>query len=97
MEKPCKTIATINQLKILNTFKVKNGSKGNALVLPSVKFILSVIYGVTNYSITVPMHQSRSEEIGDALIDNVVSKYCMPDYIVMGQDSAFMSSLKIIY
>ena len=42
-----------------------------------------------NYGI----HQSRSEEIGDTLIGNVISKYCVPDYIIMDQDNAFMSSL----
>ena len=57
------------------------------------KFILCIIDEVTNYLITVPIHQSRSEEIGDALIENVISKYCVPDYIIMDQDSAFMSSL----
>ena len=31
--------------------------------------------------------------IGDAIIDNVISKYCIPDYILMDQDSAFMSML----
>ena len=36
---------------------------------------------------------SRSEEIGDALIDNVISKYCIPDYIIMDQDSAYMTLL----
>ena len=46
-----------------------------------------------NYLITIPKHQSRSEEIGNALIENVISKYCVPDYIIMDQDSAFMSSL----
>ena len=40
-----------------------------------------------------PIHQSRSEEIGDALIENVISKYCVPNCIIMDQDSAFMSSL----
>ena len=40
------------------------------------KFILWIIDKVTNYLITVPIHQSRSEEIGDALIENVISKYC---------------------
>ena len=39
------------------------------------------------------IHQSRSEEIGDALIENVITKYCVPDYIIMDQDSAFISSL----
>ena len=42
--------------------------------------------------ITIPIHQSRSEEIGNALIENVISKYCVPDYIIVDQDSAFMSS-----
>ena len=43
--------------------------------------------------ITVPIWQSKSEEIGDALIDNVISKYCIPDCIIMDQYSAFVSSL----
>ena len=33
------------------------------------------------------------EEIADALIDNVISKYCVPSYIIMDQDNAFMLSL----
>ena len=33
------------------------------------------------------------EEIGNALIENVISKYCVPDYIIMDQESALMSSL----
>ena len=36
--------------------------------------------------------QSRSEETGDALIENAITKYCVSDYIIMDQDSAFMSS-----
>ena len=47
---------------------------------------------VMNYLITVPIHQSKSEEIGDALIENVITKYCIPEYIIMDQDSTFMSS-----
>ena len=31
--------------------------------------------------------------MGDALIENGISKYCMPDYIIMDQDSSFMFSL----
>ena len=31
--------------------------------------------------------------MGEALIENVMTKYCIPEYIIMGQDSAFMSSL----
>ena len=57
------------------------------------KYILCVIDEVTNYLITVHIHQTKSEEIGDALIENVITKYCMPEYIIMDQNSAFMSSL----
>ena len=46
-----------------------------------------------NYLITVPIHQSKSEEIGDALIENVITKYCVAEYIIMDKDSTFMSSL----
>ena len=45
-----------------------------------------------NYLILIPIHQFRSEEIGNALIDNVITKYCVPDYIIMDQDSMLMSS-----
>ena len=48
---------------------------------------------VTNYLIMVLIHQSRLEEIGNALIENVIAKECVPDYIIMDQDSAWMSSL----
>ena len=57
------------------------------------KFILCVIDEVTNYLITDPIFQAKSEEVGEALIENVISKYCIPDCIFMDQDSAFMSSL----
>ena len=57
------------------------------------KYILCIIDEVTNYLITVPIHQSRSEEISDALIENVISKYCVPRYIIIDQDSTYMSSL----
>ena len=57
------------------------------------KFILCIIDEVTNYLITIPIHQAKSEEIGEALIENVITKYCVPEYIIMDQDSAFMSSL----
>ena len=42
------------------------------------KFILCVIDEMTNYLITMPIYQARSEEIGDSLIDNVISKYGIP-------------------
>ena len=57
------------------------------------RYILCVINEVTNYLITVPIFQARSEEIGEALIKNVITKYCIPEYIIMDQDSAFMSLL----
>ena len=41
----------------------------------------------------VLIHHSRSEEIGDALIENIITKYCVLDYIIIDQDSTFMSSL----
>ena len=57
------------------------------------RYILCIIDEVTNYLVTVPIFQARSEEIGEALIENVITKYCIPEYIIMDQDSAFMSSL----
>ena len=57
------------------------------------KYILCIIDKVTNYLITVSILQARSAEIGEALIDNIITKYCIPEYIIMDLDSAFMSSL----
>ena len=56
-------------------------------------FILCVIDEVTNNLITIPVYQSKAEEIGDALIEYIITKYCIPDWIIMDQDSVFMSSL----
>ena len=38
------------------------------------RYILCVIDEVTNYLVTVPIFQDRSEEIGEALIENVIMK-----------------------
>ena len=57
------------------------------------KYILCIIDEVTNYLITVHMYQAKSEEIGEALTENVITKYCIPEYIIMDQHTAFMSSL----
>ena len=57
------------------------------------RYILCVIDEVTNYIIMPPIKQSRSEEVGEVLINNVFSKYCIPDYMIMDLDSASMSSL----
>ena len=56
-------------------------------------FILCIIDEVTNYLITVPIHQAKSQEVGEALMEHVITKCCVPEYIIMDQDSAFMSSL----
>ena len=69
----------------------------NLKVMPRLqkghRYILCIIDDVTNILLTVPIFQARSEEIGEALIENITTKYCMPEYIIMDQDSAFMSSL----
>ena len=59
------------------------------------RYILCIIDEVTNVLITVPTFQARSEEIGEALIENIITKYRIPEYIIMDQDNAFMSSLMI--
>ena len=53
------------------------------------RYILCVIDEMTIY----PLYQARSEEVGEALIENVIGKFGMPEYIIMDQDSTFMSSL----
>ena len=57
------------------------------------KFILCIIDEVTSYLITVSIQQAKSEEIGEMLIENIITNYCIPEYVIMDQNSAFMSSL----
>ena len=57
------------------------------------KYTLCIIDELTNFLITVPIFQARSENIGEALIENMIKTFCIPEYIIMDQDSAFMSSL----
>ena len=57
------------------------------------QYILCVIAEMTNYLISAPLYQARSEEVGEALIENIISKSGTPDYMMMDQDSAFMFSL----
>ena len=57
------------------------------------KFILCIIDEMWNYLITVPIYRLRSEEVVEALIEHVISKFCAPDCFIMDQDSAFMSTL----
>ena len=48
---------------------------------------------MTNYLITAPLYQARSEEVGETLIENVMSKFGTPEYMILDQDSVCMSSL----
>ena len=57
------------------------------------QYILCTIDEVTNYLVTTPLYQARSEEVGEVLIEIVISKFGTSEYIMMDQDSAFMSSL----
>ena len=57
------------------------------------RYILCVIDEVTNFMITAPLKYSRSKEVGEALLNNLISKYCVPDNMIMDLDSAFMSLL----
>ena len=57
------------------------------------RYVLCIIDEVTNYIIMASIKQSRSEEVGEALINSVFSKYYIPDYMIMDLGSAFMSSL----
>ena len=56
------------------------------------QYILCIIDEETNCLVTAPLYQARSEEV-EVLIEHVISKYGTPEYIIMDQDSAFMSSL----
>ena len=38
------------------------------------RYILCVIDEVTNFLITVPIFQARSEEVGEALLEHVITK-----------------------
>ena len=57
------------------------------------QFILCIIDEVTNYLITMPLYQAKSEEVRETLIENIITKFCTPDYMFMDQDRVFMSSL----
>ena len=57
------------------------------------QYILCIIDEVTNYLVTAPLFHARSEEVGKAIIEKIVTKYGTPEYVIMDQDSTFMSSL----
>ena len=48
-------------------------------------YILGVIDEMTHYLITAHLDQARSEEVGEALIENVISRFGMPEYMIMDQ------------
>ena len=56
-------------------------------------YILCIIDEVTNYLIATPLYQAKSEEVREVIIENVITKFGTLDYMIMDQDSAFMSSL----
>ena len=60
------------------------------------RYILCIIDEVKNFLITVPIFQARSEESGEALLENI-TQYYIPECIIMDQDSAFMSSLMMYF
>ena len=57
------------------------------------QYILCIIDEVINYLVTALLFQARSEEVGEALIENIITKYGTPEYMIMDLDSTFMSSL----
>ena len=50
------------------------------------QYILCIIDEVTNYLVIAPLYQTRSEEVGEVLIEDVISKYGTPEYMIMDQD-----------
>ena len=54
--------------------------------------MLCIIDEVTNYLVTAPLFQAISEEVGQALIENIITKCGTPEYMIMDQDSGFMLS-----
>ena len=56
-------------------------------------YMLCMIDEVTNYLVTNPLYQTRSEEVGEALIESVISKFGTPEYMIMDQDNMFMLML----
>ena len=57
------------------------------------KYVLCIIDELTNFLITIPIFQASSEEVGEAFLEHVITKHCIPNYIIMDQDIVFMSSL----
>ena len=87
------TLKIILTLKEIHHFKKASCQRPSKDQTNHFSKILCIIDEVTNFLITVPIFQARSEEIREALIENVITKFCIPEYIIMDQDSACTSSL----
>ena len=48
------------------------------------RYILCIMDEVTNFLVTVPIFQAKSEEVGEALLEHVITKCCIPEYIKNG-------------
>ena len=48
---------------------------------------------MTNYLIATSLYQAKSEEVGEALIENIITNFGTLDHMMVDEDSAFMSSL----
>ena len=46
------------------------------------QYILCIIDEVTNYLVTAPLFHARSE-VDEAIIENIVTKYGTPEYMIM--------------
>ena len=90
---PARQLQTRNNLNYRALSKLSMDLKVMPRSHKGHKNILCIIDEVTNYLIKVPIYQSKAAEIRDALIENVITKYCVPDCIIMDQETAFMSSL----
>ena len=83
------TKAHVSKLENLPKALLKNGLK----ISPKKYQLFKTELQYMGNLITVPIYQSKAEEIGDTLIEHFVMKYCVPDCIIMDQDSAFILSL----
>ena len=89
---PFKAIGDQNKSKLQTMYRLNMDLKVMCRSQKGQCYILCVIDKVTNYLVSAPLYQAKSEEGGEALIEYVVTKYGTPEYMMMDQDSAFMSS-----
>ena len=93
MTSPLKAIGSQNKSKLQTHVKLSMDLKVMPRSQKGHQYFLCIIDEVTNYLVTAPLFQDRSEEVGEALIENVITKDGTPEYMIMDQDSTFMSSL----